>query len=77
MAPALTYFRVGVGIEGEEAIGFFLLHRETEGVSIEETWNVGGMRGTESHDLILDQVKVADDMRVGVQKGPRGGTLNP
>ena len=77
MSPALTYFLVGVWIEEKEAMGFFLIHRDTKGVSIEETWDVVGMRGTESHDLILDQVEVPDDMLVEVQKGPRGGTLNP
>lgn len=77
MSPALTYFLVGVWIEEKEAMGFFLIHRDTKGVSIEETWDVVGMRGTESHDLILDHVEVPDDMLVEVQKGPRGGTLNP
>lgn len=77
MSPALTYFLVGVWIEEKEAMGFFLIHRDTKGVSIEETWDVVGMRGTESHDLILDHVEVPDDMLVEVQKGPRGGSLNP
>lgn len=77
MSPALTYFLVGVWIEEKEAMGFFLIHHDTKGVSIEETWDVVGMRGTESHDLILDHVEVPDDMLVEVQKGPRGGMLNP
>ncbi|MGE6629167.1 acyl-CoA dehydrogenase family protein [Bacillus sp. NPDC077027] len=77
MSPALTYFLVGVWIEEKEALGFFLIHRDTPGVSIEETWDVVGMRGTESHDLILDHVVVPDEMLVEVQKGPRGGSLNP
>ncbi len=33
-----------------------------EGVSVEETWRVMGMRGTGSHDIVLDQVFVPDEV---------------
>jgi acyl-CoA dehydrogenase len=33
---------------------------KAEGVSLEETWRTLGMRGTGSHDLVLDSVFVAD-----------------
>ncbi|MEH6889470.1 acyl-CoA dehydrogenase family protein [Bacillus sp. JJ864] len=58
MAPVLDYFLVSASIEGTEEIGEFLVPRTTEGVSIEETWDCVAMRGTASHDLILEQVAV-------------------
>lgn len=58
MAPALDYFIVSASIEGTEVVGEFLVPRSTEGVSIEETWDSVSMRGTASHDLILEQVAV-------------------
>lgn len=76
MSPALTYFLTSAWIEEKQAIGFFLLHKDTEGLSIEETWDVISMRGTESHDLILDDVKVDDSMLVEINDGPRGNKVN-
>ncbi|GIN90455.1 putative acyl-CoA dehydrogenase YdbM [Siminovitchia terrae] len=76
MSPALTYFLTSVWIEEKQAIGFFLLHKDTEGLSIEETWDVISMRGTESHDLILENVKVDDSMLVEINDGPRGNKIN-
>ncbi|MFD0770132.1 acyl-CoA dehydrogenase family protein [Bacillus sp. CGMCC 1.60114] len=58
MAPVLDYFLVSASIEGKEEVGEFLVPRSTEGVLIEETWDSVAMRGTASHDLILEQVAV-------------------
>lgn len=58
MAPVLDYFLVSASIEGTEEVGEFLVPRHTEGVAIEETWDSVAMRGTASHDLILEQVAV-------------------
>jgi alkylation response protein AidB-like acyl-CoA dehydrogenase len=58
MAPVLDYFLVSASIEGKEEVGEFLVPRSTEGVLIEETWDSVAMRGTASHDLILEQVVV-------------------
>ena len=58
MAPALDYFLVSASIEGTEEVGEFLVPRNTEGVSIEETWDCVAMRGTASHDLVLEQVVI-------------------
>lgn len=76
MSPALTYFLTSVWIEEKESIGFFLLHKDTEGLSIDETWDVMAMRGTESHDLVLDNVHVDDSMLVESHVGPRGKRIN-
>ena len=59
-SPSLTYFLTSAWIEEQQSIGFFLLHSELEGLSIDETWDVISMRGTGSHDLVLDNVKVEE-----------------
>lgn len=65
-SPILTYFITSAWIEEKEAIGFFLLHRDLPGLTVEETWNVISMRGTESHDLVLDNVYVKEEDLVEV-----------
>lgn len=76
MAPALTHFLVSVWIEEKQQIGFFLIPRESEGLSIKETWHTISMRGTESQTLVLDDVKATDDQLVEVNEAPRGNKLN-
>ncbi|MCM3764899.1 acyl-CoA dehydrogenase family protein [Neobacillus niacini] len=76
MSPVLTYFLTSAWIEEEKMQGHFLLHKDLEGLSIEETWDVISMRGTGSHDLVLDGVTVDDSMLVERLDGPRGGKVN-
>ncbi|MCM3638075.1 acyl-CoA/acyl-ACP dehydrogenase [Sporosarcina luteola] len=76
MSPVLTHSLVSCWVEEREGIGFFLVDQSSEGVSIKETWNMVGMRGTESHDLVLDNVKVSEDDFVEFSKGRRGDKLN-
>ncbi|MEH6942263.1 acyl-CoA dehydrogenase family protein [Bacillus sp. JJ722] len=76
MSPALTYFLTSAWIEEKNAIGFFLLHKDSSGLSIDETWDVISMRGTGSHDLVLNQVKVDDSLLVEINEGPRGNKVN-
>nr|WP_209122187.1 acyl-CoA dehydrogenase family protein [Alkalihalobacillus sp. BA299] len=61
MAPVLDFFLVSAAIDGDDKIGEFLIPRDTQGVRIEETWNSIAMRATESHDLILEDVKIDED----------------
>lgn len=61
LAPALHYFVVAASIEGSDKIGHFLIKRDITGVTIDETWDSIAMRGTGSHDLILENVQVNDD----------------
>lgn len=70
---ALSYFIVGCSIEDEatEAAGLpalpaaergnFLVHKAMAGVRIEDTWNMVGMRGTGSNDLVLEDVHIPAD----------------
>ncbi|MBM7703797.1 acyl-CoA dehydrogenase family protein [Metabacillus iocasae] len=61
MSPVLDFFLVKATIEGEEAVGQFMIPQHTTGVAIEETWDMIAMRGTGSHDLILQDVEVPFD----------------
>ena len=76
MSPVLTHSLVSAWVDDKEAIGFFLIDQASEGVSIKETWNMVGMRGTESHDLVLKNVKVSDEDFVEISNGPRGDKVN-
>jgi alkylation response protein AidB-like acyl-CoA dehydrogenase len=61
MSPVLDYFIVSASIAGSDEVGNFLIPRSGEGLSIEETWDSVAMRGTGSHDLVLEDVRVADE----------------
>ncbi len=76
MSPVLTHFLVSAWVEEKEGIGFFLVDRKSKGLSIKETWDVIAMRGTESHDLILDHVEVDEEHFVELNQGPRGNKVN-
>lgn len=60
----LDYFLTAVWVEEHEQMGYFLIHKDTPGVSIEENWDVLSMRGTGSHDLVLEDVKLAPEFLV-------------
>ena len=56
---AVTFAVIGEPSPGAEVIAFGL-PLGAEGVTLEETWDSVGMRGTGSHDLVLDEVFVAE-----------------
>mgnify|MGYP001404350415 CR=1 FL=1 len=58
LSPVIDHFIVSAVIDGTDTQAEFLIPRDSEGLSIEETWNTLGMRGTASHDLVLDGVHV-------------------
>ncbi|HZG69941.1 MAG TPA: acyl-CoA dehydrogenase family protein [Chondromyces sp.] len=57
-SPVLDYFFVTATIAESEKVATFLVPRETEGLSIRETWDSVALRGTASHDLVLDHVQI-------------------
>ena len=61
LAPILDYFVVSASIDATEEIGNFLIKREITGVTVDETWDSIAMRGTGSHDLVLENVQVEKD----------------
>lgn len=60
----LDYFLTAVWIEEQQQTGYFLIHKDTPGVSIEENWDVLSMRGTGSHDLVLENVHLPQEALV-------------
>lgn len=75
-SPILSYFLTSAWIEEKEKVGFFLIKRELDGVSIEETWDVVSMRGTSSNDLILNNVVVQKSDLVELPEFVSGGIIN-
>jgi alkylation response protein AidB-like acyl-CoA dehydrogenase len=59
-APVLDYIFVTATME-DSNVGTFLVPRNLPGVSIRETWDSVALRGTASHDLILDHVEIPTD----------------
>ncbi|MBT2725354.1 acyl-CoA/acyl-ACP dehydrogenase [Bacillus sp. ISL-75] len=64
MSPVLDYFIVSATIKETNDVANFLLPRSTKGLVIEETWDSISLRGTGSHDLILDNCLVDDEYLV-------------
>jgi acyl-CoA dehydrogenase len=54
----------------EPTVIHFPVPLDAEGVTVEETWRVMGMRGTGSHDIVLDNVFVPDS--VVTARRPKG-----
>ncbi|MFC7750167.1 acyl-CoA dehydrogenase family protein [Paenibacillus thermoaerophilus] len=75
LAPVLDYFIVTAVLDDAEAE--FLVPRETAGVSIDPTWRMAGMRGTASHDLVLDQAVVPEEALVYSAKKAYHQSPNP
>ncbi|MFS0865430.1 acyl-CoA dehydrogenase family protein [Fredinandcohnia sp. 179-A 10B2 NHS] len=79
MAPVLTHIGVIASIEGTDQTGEFLVNRNLPGVEVEETWNTISMRGTGSHDLVLNEVVLEEDDLVEIatpeMKGKPSGWL--
>lgn len=58
LAPILDYIGVSASIDGTDKVGNFLVRRELDGVSVDETWDSIAMKATGSHDLVLENVKL-------------------
>lgn len=54
MSPVLDYFIVSATIKDTDEVANFLIPRTSKGIMIEETWESISLRGTGSHDLILE-----------------------
>ncbi|WP_339228550.1 acyl-CoA dehydrogenase family protein [Oceanobacillus sp. FSL K6-2867] len=80
LSPILDYFIVSASIDGEDQIGNFLIKRDKQGVRVDETWDSIAMRGSGSHDLVLENVHVdADDLVERIKSGrkkPAGWLLH-
>lgn len=75
LSPILDRFVVTAYVPEEDTVSEFLIQR-SERTTIDETWNTLGMRGTGSHDVVLDEAFVPEESRItgtGVDDG--GGWL--
>jgi len=70
LSPVLDYFLVTASLE--EHTAEFMIPRSAEGLRIEKTWNMLGMRGTASHDLVLEEVILPESalMQIFPKKKP-------
>lgn len=60
LSPVLDYFLVTATNEKEE-VDTVVIPRGTPGVSINESWDMLAMRGTASHTLVLNHVRIPKD----------------
>ncbi|NWA00678.1 acyl-CoA dehydrogenase family protein [Pseudomonas gingeri] len=77
--PGLTWLSVWArSDESEPRVGTWLVHRDTPGIRIEETWDHLGMRATGSHDVVFEDVFVASEFAVDIQPAgvPRPSELD-
>jgi alkylation response protein AidB-like acyl-CoA dehydrogenase len=78
LAPALEWAIVMATVEdpGQPSRrANFLIPMDTPGVTIDYTWDTVGMRGTGSHDIVLEDVPVPEDARLPGEEVP--GTGDP
>lgn len=75
-SPVLDYFLTSAWIEEKGQIGFFLIHKDVVGLSIDENWEMSAMRGTSSHDLVLKNVLVPKNHLVELPNHPSGAKIN-
>ncbi|TWT24790.1 acyl-CoA dehydrogenase [Planomicrobium sp. CPCC 101110] len=57
LAPALDYIFV-TATTTNNTVETFIIPRNTAGVSIDESWDMLAMRGTASHTLVMDNVRI-------------------
>ena len=80
MSRRLSHFIVSAYYEEIDTVGFFLISEDTPGVEIADNWNMVGMRATESHDLILNDVFIPEENFVEIRgaggKQPNGWILH-
>ncbi|MBF7016424.1 acyl-CoA dehydrogenase family protein [Staphylococcus durrellii] len=80
MSKRLTHFIVSAFDQQTNQIGYYLVHKDTAGVEIANNWDMIGMRATESHDLVLNDVHVPKEnfveTRAAGAKGPNGWILH-
>src|ERR1700678_2980716 len=66
--PVLTWLGVwGRTDEAEPRTGFFLIHRNSPGIRVIESWDHLGMRASGSHEVIFENVTIPEDYAVDVR----------
>ncbi|MBO9130858.1 acyl-CoA dehydrogenase family protein [Bacillus sp. 165] len=67
MSYILDYFLVSATIQGSEEVGEFLVPCSAKGTRIEETWDSVALRGTASHDLVMQNVEIPKEYLVEIR----------
>ncbi|HIW35266.1 MAG TPA: acyl-CoA/acyl-ACP dehydrogenase [Candidatus Paenibacillus intestinavium] len=75
LSPVLDYYIVTARY-GERTVEF-IIPRHTKGITIDPTWDVVGMKGTASHDLVLDNVIVPMESLVYYYPSERSSVASP
>ncbi len=76
--PILTWLAVwGRTDEPEPRIGTFLVHRDTPGIEIVESWDHLGMRATGSHEVVFTDVVIPDDHAVDLRSPSEWAKATP
>lgn len=71
MSKGLTHVVVAAYVTELEKVGFFYMPTDIDGLEIADNWDMLGMRATESHDLILNDVRVNKKYLVEIKgEGP-------
>lgn len=68
LSPILDRFVVSAYVPEEECTADFFV-RKSDRVAVEETWDSLGMRGTGSHDVVLDGAWTEKEMRLPAGQG--------
>jgi len=67
-SPGLTWMVVWARTdEAEPRVGSWLVHRDTPGWRIEETWDQTGLRASGSHDVVFEDAFVPEDRSLSPQ----------
>lgn len=75
MSPVLDFFVVSASIKDAEDVAYFLIPRNTPGLSIDETWDSVAMRASGSHDLVMENVEIPTHF-LTEKVGPRSKSAN-
>jgi alkylation response protein AidB-like acyl-CoA dehydrogenase len=70
LSPIIDLFSVNTSTtdpDGNPVIGLFVVPRGTPGIEIVETWDTMSMRATASHDLVIKDCWVPEQMCVGLR----------
>jgi len=75
MSPILDFFIVSATIKDADEVAYFLIPRNTPGLSIDETWDSVAMRASGSHDLVMENVEIPIQF-LTEKVGPRSKSAN-
>ncbi|MYL39957.1 acyl-CoA dehydrogenase family protein [Halobacillus litoralis] len=80
MAEHLDYYIVSAYVEDQDTVGWFMIDRHQPGLSVDQTWDTLGMRGTASHDLVMNEVELNEEDLVELKQdgksSPKGWLLH-